>query len=143
MIRILKNKESKIHPFWWLLKAHKHFVDLYGCFIDIALHLIYFFFLQCGKGPEGDTLCIFYARHHYPKLVDHVTVLQSIVFQLDSIMKKWIYCLMFLHIFNLNHWIYIHIYLYKQLIACQSFWLNIKSYFHNKLKLEITFFLNF
>ncbi|XP_066913427.1 tyrosine-protein phosphatase non-receptor type 9-like [Clytia hemisphaerica] len=46
------------------------------------------FTVSCKQGPEGDTLCIFYARKHLPKQVEHATVLQSIVFQLDSIMKK-------------------------------------------------------
>lgn len=46
------------------------------------------FTVSSGKGVEGDTLCIFYARRHFPNRVDHVTVLQSIVFQLDSVMKR-------------------------------------------------------
>lgn len=45
------------------------------------------FTILSGKGENGATVCLFYAKKHFPRLVDHITVMKSLVYQLDYVMK--------------------------------------------------------
>lgn len=42
-----------------------------------------------GQCADNSKVCLFYAHKHFPKLVDHITVIRSIVFQLDCILKSY------------------------------------------------------